>query len=229
MRRLVLILVALALFVAAQGLSPMGERASLPGHPLVAALGPLRPIVAELVRLRFDSSGHAERVFGQLDDAWTVLALRPDRPEEFGWFGSYFVFDAPALVFDAAERKVLQRAGLEIFQWGHRLHPGDWSLALKECYALDHLLKEAHDAAEVETLSGRLLDRCEQILSRPPAPDVAGRGILRENVAMWLHATLKRSDGGGPLATRARELARRLLGWPDLSEVARTALSEAIR
>src|SRR5215831_1237499 len=169
MRRLVLLLVALALFAAAQGLSPAGERASLPGHPMVAALGPLRPIVAELVRLRFDASCRSARVFGQLDDAWTVLALRADRSEEFAWFGSYFVFDAPAFVFDAAERKVLQRAGLEIFQWGHRLHPGEWSLALKECYALDHLLKEAHDAAEDEALSGRLLDRCKQLLARPPA------------------------------------------------------------
>lgn len=229
-KRIVLALLALALFASAQWLAPpAAERPSLPGHPLASALGPLRPIVAELVRLRFDSSCLAERVFGQLDDAWTVLALRADRPEEFSFFGSYFVFDAPALLFDAGERRVLERAGLEIFEWGRRLHPDAWKLKLLEGYALDHLMKEARAAGELEALRARLLDRCGELLERPPAPDDAGRGILRENVAMWLHSTLTRVERGAPNATRARDLARRLLAWPDLSQPSRDALQEALR
>lgn len=230
MRRVVIALAALALFASAQWLAPpAGERPSLPGHPVIAALGPLRPIVAELVRLRFDSSRLAERVFGQLDDAWTVLALRPDRPEEFSFFGSYFVFDAPALLVDPAERRALERAGLEIFEWGRRLHPESWRLELLEGYALDHLMKEARDATEAEALRGRLLDRCGEMVARPPALEDAGRGVLRENVAMWLHSTLTKAGRGTPAAARARELALRLLSWPDLSEPSREALREALR
>lgn len=230
MKRLAIAIAALALFAAAQRLAPPDRaRVSLPGHPLVAALGPLRPIVAELVRLRFDSSRLSERVLGQLDDAWTVLALRPDRPEEFASFGSYFVFDAPTLLLDAAERRVLERAGLEIFEWGRRLHPADWRLELSESYALDHLLKERSDRAEVDALLLRLLDRCEEMVARPPAPEDAGRGFLRESLAMWTHSIVLREEGGGPLAARARELARRLLEWPDLSARARGELQESAR
>jgi hypothetical protein len=36
-------------------------------------------------------------------------------------------------------------------------------------------------------------------------------------------------ERGAPGATRARELARRLLAWPDLSEASRKALQEALR
>jgi hypothetical protein len=230
MRRIAFALLALALFVSAQQLAPSErERPNLPGHPLVAALGPLRPIVAELVRLRFDSSRLAERVLGQLDDAWTVLALRPDRPDEFAFFGSYFVFDAPTLVIDPAERRVLERAGLEIFEWGRRLHPADWRLTRDESYALDHLLKESGDRSEVETLRARLLERCEELVARPPALDDAGRGILRESLAIWIHSMVTREESTAPLASRAREVARRLLEWPDLSAKAREELQESIR
>jgi hypothetical protein len=230
MRRLAFAAAALALFVAAQWLAPpAGKRLSLPGRPLVAALGPLRPIVAELVRLRFDSSRLTERVFGQLDDAWTVLALRPDRPEEFAWFGGYFVIDAPTHVFDPVERRVLVQAGFEILQWGRRLHPDDWHVPHAESIALYHLLQADPARAAADALRARLLDRCEEMVAHAPAPDDPRRGLLRVSVEMWLEAVLKQPGLAAPLAERARLLAQRLLAWPDLAEASRKALTEAIR
>lgn len=237
MKRLAVALAALGLFALAHRIEPRGAAwPTLPGHPLVAALGPLRPLVAELVRLRFDSSWRGEQLFGQLDDAWTVLALRPDRAEEFAHFGCYFVIEAPRLTVDPADQRVLARAGLDILEWGRRLHPGDWRVPQAECLAVEFLLRADPQRADAAALRARLLDRCDELIAHAPAPDDPHRGNVRVDVAMRLEWMLKQvgrsapiTERAAPLAERAKNLANRLLAWPDLPDATRNALTNALR
>jgi hypothetical protein len=236
MRRLAAGLLALALLVGAHALAPAARAtAALPGHPFIAALGPLRPLIAELYRLRFDASRSADRVLGQLDDAWTILSLCPDRPEEFVGFGLYFVVDAPPLVADPVERGALARAGLELFAWGRRLHPRSSLVPLTEGIALERLRRAdlveraAAGFATEEELLARLLDRSDEALRNAADPDDAWRAPVRTDVCHWLGALLSRGELSAELRVRAVALARRLLAWSDLPAADRDALAAAVR
>jgi hypothetical protein len=231
-----LLVLAAGLLLLAHELAPRAAPAvDLPGHPLIGALGPLRPFVAELVRLRFESSRRSSRVFGQLDDAWAVLALAPGDPADFIHFGSYFVIDAPSLLADDVERGALVHAGLEILDRGRRLHPEAWQLALAEAAAVDHVrrqpdaLRAAAGVGDAEALTRRLFARCEDALASAPPHDATGREYLLVQIEMLVERAAAQERARASLRPDFERVARRLLSEPDLPQTARTALENALR
>ena len=234
--RALLLAVAIAGLWAAQGLAPArAPDLAPPGHPLIGALGPLRPFVAELVRLRFESSRRSARVFGQLDDAWSVLALAPGDPDDFIHFGSYFVIDAPSLLQEDAERGALVHAGLEILARGRRIHPASWPLALAEAAAVDHVrrqpeaLRAAADAGDVAALTRRLFARCEDALAHAPPRGATGRVWLLVQLEMLIERAAAQERERASIRPDFERFARRLLAEPDLPPTARAALEAALR
>lgn len=231
-----LLAVAIAGLFAARALAPArASEPAAPGHPLIGALGPLRPFVAELVRLRFESSRRSARVFGQLDDAWSVLALSPGDPSDFIHFGSYFVFDAPALLQEDAERGALVQAGLEILARGRQLHPASWQLALAEAAAVDHVrrqpeaLRAAAGAGDEEALVRRLFARCEDALAHAPPSGATGRTWLLVQLEMLIERAAAKERAPASIRPDFERFAGRLLAEPDLPPVARAALEAALR
>jgi hypothetical protein len=233
--RALLLAVALAGLWAARALAPArAPDFAPPGHPLIGALGPLRPFVAELVRLRFESSRRAAHVFGQLDDAWSVLALAPGDPNDFIHFGSYFVIDAPALLQEDAERGALVQAGLEILARGRQIHPASWQLALAEAAAVDHVRRQPEElralsgAGDAEALVRRLFARCEDALAHAPPRDATGRVWLLVQLEMLVERAAAEESALASIRPDFERLARRLLAEPDLPPTARTALEAAL-
>ena len=231
-----LLVLAAGLFVLAHELAPRAAPVvDLPGHPLIGALGPLRPFVAELVRLRFESSRRSAHVFGQLDDAWSVLALAPGDPSDFIHFGSYFVIDAPSLLADDVERGALVHAGLEILDRGRRIHPKAWQLALAEAAAVDHVrrqpeaLRALSGAGDAEALVRRLFARCEDALAHAPPRDATGRVWLLVQLEMLVERAAVQERARASIRPDFERFARRLLAEPDLPPTARGALEAALR
>jgi len=117
----------------------------LPGSAPARALGPLRPVVAAVVRLRFEARRRDEEVLGQLDDAWRILALLPESVPDFGYYAAWCLFDAPTVARAAGERDACLAAGFELLAAGRSLHPDAWLLDWVEARALTTFARLAPD------------------------------------------------------------------------------------
>ena len=236
MRRALLVLAAAGALLAANRLAaplrPVPE-ASLKPPAWIPLLGPLRPVLADLFRLRFEATRSQEAIHGQLQEAWTVLMLAPERADAFVAFSNWFLFDAPRLAATPAEREACLRAGFQILRTGRSLHPRSARLLFGEAVALDHFARHAPerivsaDLPPGETPRGRALDLFEQAFARTP-PDDPDRLFLRFSFAFCVQSLL--ADGTTPpdVRARARAAAERLLREPDLDAESRDALASAL-
>lgn len=235
MRRLAYLLVAIACFAGAHALrdrSPRPTRVALRGR--VAILGPLRPLVADLMRLRFEARRREGRWIGQVDDAWNVLALDPGSIPDFEQFAFHFVLDAPRAPLTRDERDAFIAAGFEILSTGRRQHPRSARLACVEGLLLDALARRRPDAGDLAGLPAGssprelALDRFAEslALAAPGSPD---RTAIRVDFALAVEDALV--DPGVPEGVRAAAArgARVLLAEPDLPEAMRDALRAALR
>jgi hypothetical protein len=237
MRRFLLTLVAAGALVFSNELArplrpPPDGTARAPAW--ITLLGPLRPFVGELVRLRFEATRAQQSIGGQLEEAWKVLLLEPQRAETFVDFASWFLFDAPRLAATAAERDACVRSGFEILRAGRTLHPRAARLLSAEALALDHFARRAPERLEPaglrpgESARGRALVLLEEALALTP-PDDADRFFLRLELALCIEGLLADPASDAELRARARAAAERLLREPDLDRESRESLSAALR
>jgi hypothetical protein len=233
MRRAALPLVALLAFFGAWRLAPSTPAVELPHVPWIGLLGPLRPFVAELVRLRFDADERAGRTLGQLDDAWSVLTLAPDDPAEFVHLGSTFVFDAPHRASSRAQADACVLAGFAMLRAGRRVHPRSAAIAFAEGAAFEQLARVAPDRAALAPLASGESPRHAAIASLRLAFELAGArddvDLMRTNLSLSVEGVL--ADRAAPDDARAlaRTVASELLARPDLPAVERDALVKALR
>lgn len=208
--------------------------AELSRRPWIVVLGPLRPLIAELLRMRFDASRQADLVMGQLDDAWSVLALTPERVDDFVHFGSYFLFDAVRIVDAPAERTACVRAGLEILEAGRAFHPHSARLAYVEALDLDQLARHAPERlasisfAPGEAPRGRafgLFVRAFELMSAQD-PD---RDEICFALASCAEDFLRDDATPAALRAEARSAAEKLVALPDLPGATRASLEAALR
>ncbi len=214
MRRVLPLLLALfgvaAIWGSHEIARPLATPASVPAPPWVALLGPLRPLVAELFRLRFESRRGDEGALGQLDDAWTVLALTPRRAADFVHFGWYFVFDATRLVRSATEREACVRAGFEILEKGREMQPRSARIACAQALALDQLARHSPERLKRlalpagETPRGRALALFEEAVALA-APDDPELDFMKMERALCAEGVL--GDPASPDALRERARA----------------------
>ena len=228
--RLALVAVAIGLLALAHRLAaPLAPRQVLSAPAWVTLLGPLRPFVAELTRLRFEAGRIRGQVLGQLEDAWSVLLLEPERPEDFAFFGHYFVFDAVRLASSTSERAACVRAGFEILAAGQRVHPRSARLRFAEALALDHFVRHAPERIAAlglpsdEPPRGRALAQFAEALALC-AQDDPQRDFIRLALALCVEGILADPASVEPLRARAREAAERLLAEDDLPAETRSAL-----
>jgi hypothetical protein len=238
LKRALLLLVAVALLAGADFLAPPRsgrDGAAALGHPLVPVLGPLRPIVAELVRLRFDATRSADQVFGQLDDALSVLALRPDRIRDFVHFGWYFLLDVPVKLAGESERRAVVRAGLEILRRGQELHPRSAQPWFAEAFALDRIVRVDPRRLEGSSdllggpVAARMLEAYSAALARCGPPGEGERELVSLQFVPCVERILHDPATPPPVAVRARSAALELLAQPDLPAEAARALQDALR
>jgi len=229
-----LVLIAAAAFLASWGMArplPRPVRRAAPAW--VTLLGPLRPLVADLLRLRFEAMRGADQVLGQLDDAWRVLALAPESVDDFVHFAWYFVFDAVRMAGSAAERDECVRAGFELLKAGRALHPRSARLLYAEALALDQFARHAPERIAAlalppeESPRGRALERFEEALALA-APTDEDSTFLRLALALCTEGILLDPATPARLRERARAVARRLLREGGLTQESRAALSSAV-
>jgi hypothetical protein len=115
-------------------------RASTAALPLAGLLGPLRPFAAELVWQRFELRWQRRDLFGQLDDARLLLALRDDVPALWTALAFHFAVDVAGEAADPAIVAASSRAGFEILRDGLRRFPdsAELNLAWAKCWDLVH-------------------------------------------------------------------------------------------
>jgi hypothetical protein len=235
MRRLAYLLVAVACFAGAHALrdrSPRPPRVAQRGY--VAILGPLRPLVANLMRLRFEARQREGRWIGQVDDAWNVLALDPGSVPDFEQFAFHFVLDAAQAPLTRGEREAFVAAGFEILRTGRRLHPASARLACVEGVLLDTLARRRPDAGWLAGLPAgsspreHALERFAESLALS-APDSPDRTAIRVDFALAVEDAL--ADPGAPegVGAAAARGARALLADPGLPQAMRDALRAALR
>ncbi|MBM4016042.1 MAG: hypothetical protein FJ293_13905 [Planctomycetes bacterium] len=130
MSRRFLLLAAGAGLAGALALAPRPRDLRLPGAGAASLLGPLRPAVATVVRLRFEVRRRDDAVMASLADAWLALSLVPESVTDFVHYASWCLHDAPVAAQSAAERERCIEAGLAMVAAGRALHPDrhefDW-------------------------------------------------------------------------------------------------------
>ena len=160
MRRALLALAAAAALGVATSTAPeLAVPVPLRGAPFVALLGPMRPLVAELLRLRFDRESF--RGVERLDDAWNALLLDPHRADDFVHFGWHYLFDAGRRTTTLEERSACLDQGFALLRAGRALHPESAHLPYAEALALDALARHAEPR-----LVARLVPPGESIVRR---------------------------------------------------------------
>ena len=131
-----LVLAALTLFALAWWVVPASRQIPLPGAEAASLLGPLRPAIAAVVRLRFEARRREAELRSPLDDAWRVLALQPESVTDFAAFAAWSLLDAPAIARSSAERDACIAAGFAMVAAGRVLHPNAFELDWVEARAL---------------------------------------------------------------------------------------------
>ena len=86
--------------------------------PLQGLLSVARPLVAELLLLRFEQHRERRELAGQLDDACAILALAPGRPARWRELAEHFIFDASAQQADLPARAASAKAGFDLLHDG---------------------------------------------------------------------------------------------------------------
>ncbi|MBL8843343.1 MAG: hypothetical protein JNL90_17615 [Planctomycetes bacterium] len=186
-RRARLLVGAVAAALGALLLLPTPRPEALPGSAAASTLGPLRPMVATVLRLRFEARRRDSTVAGQLDDAWRALALVPENAADFATFAAWFLFDAPALARSAAEREACVRAGFELLAAGRRLHPRFARLDFLEAIALQSFARQAPER-----------------LAWAPLP--SGTGATAHAFALLVRAHRQAAASPAPRSQQEREL-----------------------
>jgi hypothetical protein len=129
-RRLPLFLLAAVALAAALAVLPVGRSLPIPGSGAASLLGPLRPAVATVVRLRFEVRRRDQEVMASLADAWLALSLVPESVPDFVHYASWCLHDAPIAARSAAERERCISAGFAMVAAGRAHHPDrhelDW-------------------------------------------------------------------------------------------------------
>ncbi len=206
---------------------------AVPGATAASLLGPLRPLVAAVIRLRFEARRLDDEVLGQLDDAWRVLALVPESALDFTNFAAWFLFDAPAIARSLAERDACVEAGFRLLAVGRQLHPSCGRIDFVEATALISFARHAPErlrgAALAPGESGRrraleLLRRAEQLSMAVPVE----RELVRAARALAAEEVLARADASPVEVALATTTAHELLAEPDLTDLMRAALQAAL-
>lgn len=117
-----LVLIVVAALAGAVATWPKLPPSPVPGAAAASLLGPLRPAVAAVVRLRFEARRRDHEVLGPLADAWRVLALQPDRVDDFANYAAWCLHDAPAVARSVAERDRCRADGEAMLAAGRALH-----------------------------------------------------------------------------------------------------------
>ena len=158
--------------------------------PLAAALGPLRPLVAEMRLLLLQERIEQQRYQATLDDALTVVALRPDSAALWIQIAYRLCFDLPDYESDPERRAAWFALGLEF---------------------RDRMVQRFEDEPEVlraaATCSFTWLTWEPEVFSRlGSSPDLAMRDALRYAGRALQTARTEKER------TRGRSLHRALLG-----------------
>ncbi len=221
-------------FASAWAVLPAPAVVAIPGASAAALLGPLRPWIATVVRLRFEARRRDSTVLGQLADAWRVLALVPESATDFATFGGWFLFDAPALSRSMAERAECVRAGFEILASGRELHPRHARIDLVEAAAVLNYLRVSPERLALAPLPVRTdpLGHAFELLRRAlrhGAEAPLERALIVSELAAVIEALLR--DDSRPAGSRAAvgAAADELLAEPGLPELLRAALVAARR
>lgn len=190
------LLLALLALVTARVLAPS------PGMPTGAsaaysALGPFRPLVAELRLLQFREQTLHFDEFAELDRALTILSLRPDRVDLWEYFANRFVRDQGFRRISAADQQDWVRAGFEVLRQGlvHLPTASVLWLTQGECLAsllLHHpdLLGAVRRGTGTEEVWLEVLEDYGRAYALAP-PNTKERALSREQLLQWLRMLLE--------------------------------------
>jgi hypothetical protein len=220
---------------AASWLAPAAPPSTLPALETYQLLGPFRPLVAELRLVQYRERMLHFEPFAQLDEALSILALRPDRVDLWAAFANEFIRDMGFREVGRAERLEWVRSGFEILRFGLDQLPAAPVLWLTRGQCLRSIVEfhpellQALDPAPSSTEARRwILSAYERGFDLSP-PDTLERDLSREHLLRWLLREL----GGDEVTTedrdRLRSVAERLLATNELrprnAEALRSALA----
>ncbi len=185
------------------------------GGPLVPILGGFRPLVSELLFLRFHlhlDRGEHQRL---LDDASSILQLWPDSDVTWTYFAELFCLDLPAALDSTANRRQWALAGLNLFDRGVEKLPDSHLLHYRRGMTLRLLLKHQPQLVVAENeepmeVKSRILVDLERAADLVPG-DAAMLKIIHEDLADQLVELLRDPSAPEDLKSSCRRRARWLL------------------
>jgi hypothetical protein len=228
-RRLLLALLGALCLTGAAALAPQ-RSAAASADPVRRSdlLGPLRPILAELLLLQFEVDQQHAPEYRLLDHARRIVDLRPDRVDLWLYFTQHFILDRGQAPVHFERQIAWVRAGFRLLEDGLRALPRAPLLWLARGQCIQSLALHHPELLAGAGLQGTKSPWEAVLSSFETALDLAPEGVVRllalEHLSRRALLLLEDSSLDARFRARTEAVGRRLVEAEELQPKARELL-----